>query len=122
VIYIIVGIGGILGSIARYSAGKLIGKYNSSAFPWATFLINILGALLLGVVSALNPNNLLYLLVGEGFLGAFTTFSTFMYEGVSLIKNDKYLNAALYIGITVILGIAGFGLGYFGMKNILFLL
>ncbi|MDF2892377.1 MAG: CrcB-related protein [Clostridia bacterium] len=117
--FIIVGIGGMLGSVARYSAGQLVGRYHHSAFPWATFLVNIVGALLLGAVNALNFNNGLYLLLGEGFLGAFTTFSTFMYEGVSLIKSNQYLNVAIYIVITLILGIAGFGLGYIGMTTVL---
>lgn len=117
--YIIVGIGGILGSVARYSVGRIIGRHNSTGFPWATFLVNITGALLFGAISALNLNSMMYLLAGEGFFGAFTTFSTFMYEGVRLIKGNKHLDAAIYICITMILGIISFRLGYHGMINIL---
>lgn len=111
--YIIVGIGGMLGSVARYSVGRMVNRYNKSVFPYATFAVNIIGALLLGIVSSLHGSGQLYLLAGEGFLGAFTTFSTFMYEGFDLIKNNKYLNAAIYIISTFAVGIVGFSLGYF---------
>lgn len=111
--YLLVGIGGMLGSIARYDIGKRISRYSRTAFPYATFLINITGALLLGIVSSQHGTGQLYLLAGEGFLGAFTTFSTFMYEGFDLIQNNKYLNAFIYITATVVLGILGFGLGYY---------
>lgn len=116
--YIIVGLGGIFGSVARYSVGRLIARYNSTAFPWATFLVNILGALMLGAVSALDVNNTIYLAVGEGFLGAFTTFSTFMYEGFNLIHSNKYLNALIYICTTIALGIVSFILGYYSMLSL----
>lgn len=111
--FLMVGIGGMLGSVARYDVGRCINKYLKSSFPYATFIVNIIGALLLGVVSALHESGQLYLLLGEGFLGAFTTFSTFMYEGVNLIKKNKYLNAAIYISATIILGIIGYAVGYF---------
>lgn len=111
--YILIGIGGMLGSIARYDAGRLIKRYSKSSFPYATFLINITGALLLGMVSRQVSSRQLYLLIGEGFLGAFTTFSTFMYEGFDLIKDNKYLNAVLYISATIVLGCIGFSVGYY---------
>ncbi|MDF2519489.1 MAG: crcB [Clostridia bacterium] len=109
----LVGIGGMLGSLTRYSAGRLINRHIKSAFPYATFIINIVGAFMLGIVSARLSSGELYLLAGEGFLGAFTTFSTFMYEGFDLIKNNKYLNAALYVTATFVLGVIGFGAGYY---------
>jgi CrcB protein len=111
--FLMVGIGGMLGSVARYDLGMRINKYSKSAFPYATFIINITGALLLGIVSAMHDSGQLYLLLGEGFLGAFTTFSTFMYEGVNLIKDNKHLNAFLYIIATVIIGSIGFVIGYY---------
>ena len=117
--YIAVGLGGVLGSVSRYALGKSISRYNRTTFPWATFLINVLGALLLGVVSAIHAGNMLYWTVGEGFLGAFTTFSTFMYEGFSLFNNNKYLNAFIYIATTIVLGIAGYSTSYFCIISIL---
>jgi len=114
---IVVGLGGILGSAARYALGKHISRHNRTAFPWATFVINILGALLLGAVSAIH-SDMVYLAAGDGFLGAFTTFSTLMYEGFSLFTNNRYLNAFIYILTTMVLGVAGYGAGYICMTSL----
>jgi CrcB protein len=104
--YIIVGLGGILGSITRYKLGKIISERSDSTFPIGTFIINISGALLLGIVSRLGLSRGLYALFGDGFLGAYTTFSTFMYEGFNLFQENEILNALTYIGLSMILGVA----------------
>jgi CrcB protein len=109
--YIVVGLGGALGSIVRYSLGKAISSKSSMVFPIATFIINITGAILLGLVSSIGLGGNLYLLMADGFLGAYTTFSTFMYEGFTLIKDKQSLNAIIYIFGSLILGVFGFALG-----------
>ncbi len=109
--YILVGVGGIFGSILRYSLGKYINKNIDKEFPFGTFIINISGAFLLGFVSAVGSNKNLYSLFGDGFCGAYTTFSTFMFEGVTLIKNNKNLNAMCYVILSLALGIIGYYLG-----------
>ena len=110
-----VGIGGVFGSLARYSIGKFIAQRSDSSFPLGTFAVNIAGPLLLGFLMALHTQTNVYMLLGDGFLGAFTTFSTFMYEGIVLFKESEKKNAAAYIAVTVVLGlivyIAGFALG-----------
>ncbi|WMJ86396.1 fluoride efflux transporter CrcB [Anaerocolumna sp. MB42-C2] len=109
---IFVGLGGALGSLTRYQAGKIIsGKY-SIAFPIGTFMINITGAILLGIISSMDAGKNIYLLFGDGFLGAYTTFSTFMYEGFQLFQKNKKLNAFTYIISSLVLGILGYGIGY----------
>lgn len=110
--FILVGVGGALGSIARYSLGKVISEKSKSWFPLGTFVINITGALLLGVLSSRGSSDM-YLLLGDGFLGAYTTFSTFMYEGFNLFQDNKKLNAIIYILISLIFGIIGFSLGFY---------
>lgn len=117
--YLLVGIGGVAGSITRFSLGKYIKGRSKSNFPTGTFLINITGAFLLGILSALDVNKNLYCLLGDGFLGAYTTFSTFMYEGFSLFKDNKKLNAAVYIVISLVLGILGYFAGYTLVKTAL---
>ena len=109
---IFVGIGGALGSLTRYQAGKIISRKYRTTFPIGTFLINITGALLLGIVSSLDTGKNIYLLFGDGFLGAYTTFSTFMYEGFQLFKENKKLNAFTYILSSLLLGILGYTLGF----------
>lgn len=110
--YILVGIGGILGSLSRFKLGKIIVLKTKSTFPIGTFIINITGAFLLGLLTSINYNNSIYSFFGDGFLGAYTTFSTFMYEGFSLFKNNRKLNAVFYMGISIIIGIVGYSIGY----------
>lgn len=109
--YLLVGLGGAFGSLARYRLGKLISIKINSRFPFGTFVINITGAFLLGVVSSKIGNTNWYLLLADGFLGAYTTFSTFMYEGFNLFIGKEMLNAFTYIFASLILGVLGFVLG-----------
>lgn len=114
--YILVGVGGTLGALARYSLGRSILGRSKSWFPVGTFIINITGAFLLGFLTVFQANRYLYLFCGEGFLGAYTTFSTFMYEGFNLYEGRKNLNAYIYIIGSLIIGIAGFFLGFWAGK------
>ncbi len=110
--YILVGIGGIFGSITRYSIGKITGKRRNGDFPVGTFIINITGAALLGIISAKIVNNTLYAFLGDGILGGFTTFSTFMYEGFNLFRGREKLNAFTYMVLSILLGVAFYGIGF----------
>lgn len=109
--YILVGIGGALGSLTRFSLGKLLVQGTQTSYLMTIFFINISGALLLGFVSSLDLPNGALLLMGNGFLGAYTTFSTFMYEGFHLFSDNRK-NAAAYMGGAFILGILGYMLGF----------
>lgn len=106
-----VGMGGALGSLARYQLGRIISKKSNTTFPTGTFIINITGAFLLGVVSSLDTDRNTYLLLADGFLGAYTTFSTFMYEGFNLFREKENMNAFAYILGSLIIGIIGYILG-----------
>ena len=118
--YLLVCVGGAAGSLARYSAGREITKRSKSAFPFGTFIINIAGAFLLGIVSSIHAGTNAYFWLGDGFLGAFTTFSTFMYEGFHLFEDNDLMNAFTYIGVSFILGISGYILGIY-IAGLLFL-
>lgn len=109
---VFIGIGGALGSLVRYQLGRAIVKRSKSKYPAATFLINITGAVLLGLLSGINPAGDISLLLADGFLGAYTTFSTFMYEGFRLFQDSKIKNALVYILSTLALGILGYFVGY----------
>jgi CrcB protein len=109
---IYVGIGGALGSLTRYKLGRLITEKSNTTFPIGTFIVNITGAILLGLLSCLEAKGNVYLLLGDGFLGAYTTFSTFMYEGFSLFQENEKLNAFIYIAGSLFLGIIGFVCGF----------
>jgi len=103
--------GGAAGSLTRYIIGKFVSQKVKDSFPFGTLLINISGAFLLGFLNAFNPAKNIYLFAAEGFLGGYTTFSTFMYEGISLISASKKINALIYIAGTVITGIISFFAG-----------
>jgi fluoride exporter len=109
--YIFVGIGGFFGSTVRYVLGKFISNHAKSEFPLGTFIINITGALLLGILTGAQIDKNLYVLLGDGFLGAYTTFSTFMYEGFNLFQDNEKLNAFIYIIGSLFIGVVGFTIG-----------
>lgn len=109
---VFIGIGGAIGSLARYKLGKVIAEKSSTTFPIGTFIINITGAILLGIISSLDVSKNMYLLLGDGFLGAYTTFSTFMYEGFNLFQENEKMNAFTYILGSLLLGVVGYALGF----------
>lgn len=109
--YLLMGTGGVLGSIARYSIGKFISRHVKDRFPIGTFIINITGAIMLGILTSSQSSTTMYSFLGDGFLGAYTTFSTFMYEGFNLFKDNEKLNAFIYILSSLIIGLIGFSIG-----------
>lgn len=108
---LLVGVGGALGALTRFQFGQMISKKANTGFPFATFIINVSGALLLGFITNATLNSQASLFFCNGFLGAFTTFSTFMYEGFTLFKNQK-VNAFIYIAASLFLGMIGYLIGF----------
>lgn len=113
--WIMIGLGAGAGSVFRYEIGRRIGilksPQNSRNKTTATFVVNMTGAFLLGFFVTLSINGLWWSLLAEGFLGGFTTFSTFMVEGVILIRGNQKMNALVYFLATMVFGIAAFLLG-----------
>jgi fluoride exporter len=113
--WILIGLGAGAGSVIRYEISRRMGNrmspQNSSNKTAATFAVNLTGAFLLGIFVALSINGLWWSLFTDGFLGGFTTFSTFMVEGVILIRGNQRMNALVYFLATMIFGIAAFLLG-----------
>lgn len=115
---VFVGSGGFLGALARYGISGLVHRQaRLTTFPYGTLVVNLLGCLAIGVIAGLvesrqlfGPDFRRFALIGV--LGAFTTFSTFGYETVAMIRDDEYLRAASNAGLHVILGLALVWLGY----------
>lgn len=113
---VLVGIGSCLGGICRYLISLLIG-HPQSGFPWGTFVVNIIGCLLIGILWGVtsrfqNFAQAFSLLLVVGFCGGFTTFSTFSKEGLAMLQTNSYMLFTSYILGSVVLGIAAVALGY----------
>lgn len=99
-IYVYLTVGGMIGTLARFGLGGWIYSWAGTFLPWGTFLINVLGSFLLGYftrtfqVAPVSPE--MRTLLTVGFCGAFTTFSTFSYETVTLMQEGAWARAALY--------------------------
>ncbi len=100
-----IAFGGFIGAICRYAVTNFVKKGSTSHFPLGTFLVNITGSFLLGFLYGADVHPKLYSLLGTGFLGAFTTFSTFNLETVQLFGTRKKWLAFSYVALTYIGGI-----------------
>jgi len=107
----LVGLGGAAGSILRYELGRRIAEKATGTFPLGTFLINISGAMALGLLMNLGLEPGFVLLLGTGFLGAYTTFSTFMYEGFYLYQENDRMKALQYVASSLLIGVIGYMIG-----------
>ena len=113
-----VGLGGFIGANARYLLGGWVASRLGATFPYGTYVINISGSFILGFFLAFADDRAwvapsLRLLFAVGFVGAYTTFSTFEYESMRLLQEREMLLAGLYLigsvltgGIAVVLGMA----------------
>lgn len=113
---LIIGIGGALGAVSRYGIALWVGQRWGRSFPLGTFVINVSGSFLIGLLMTLlaerfsvNPQWRLLLVVG--FLGAYTTFSTFEYETGALLKDGEWAFAMLNVILSVVVGFIALKLG-----------
>lgn len=110
-----VALGSALGGVARFVLGGWMQRA-SSGFPWGTLTINIVGSFVLGWVMRyalavpMRPDTRTFLTVG--ICGGFTTFSTFSYETVMLLRDGQWLRAGSYVAASVLLGLAGVLAGF----------
>ncbi len=120
-ILLYIAFGGALGSVIRYLSGLYLGKWFVFSFPVATFLINVLGSLLIGILFGLlqkfpeHQSELKYMLM-IGFCGGFTTFSAFSLENYHLLQNQQYFLLFLYAFLSVFVGLLAVILGIYLVK------
>lgn len=114
---LIVGLGGCVGSIARYKLGGFVlHRTEAWDFPFSTLSVNLLGCLVIGVLAALVERHDLFsasarLFLFTGILGGFTTFSAFAYEGSFLLRRSLFNAATLYVTLSVIGGLTAVWIG-----------
>ena len=115
---LIVGLGGLLGSMARYKIGGVILHHSASwRFPLSTFVVNVVGCFVIGLLAALVEHRDYFsadarLFLFTGLLGGFTTFSAFGYEGVFLLRRGEIAIAAAYAALSLVCGFAAVWLGF----------
>ncbi|MGR3741190.1 fluoride efflux transporter FluC [Companilactobacillus sp. DQM5] len=109
----VIFLGTAIGAIGRYLLTKHVNFFNYNYKIGATFLINVLGSLLLGMFyKTYGSNSLLYLLLGTGFCGGFTTFSTFNSELIGLMYERKFFVFSMYAFFSYMTGIAAVFIEY----------
>jgi CrcB protein len=114
---VLLAVAAAFGAVARYATDTLCVRALGPRWPWGTFTVNVLGALVLGLLTGLMLHHGLSrdtkAIFGTGFCGAFTTYSTFSYEAVRLAQEQRRATAAGYVALTLIggLGAAAGGLG-----------
>jgi fluoride exporter len=121
-ILLIIGTGGFIGSIARYTLGLLGLKIFQGTFPLGTFAANMLGCFLVGIVFGLFEKDLLSsnwrFFLATGFCGGFTTFSTFSLENIQMLRTGEYFSFSIYAGLSILLGLFLTILGILAVKQI----
>jgi CrcB protein len=122
--YLVIAIGGALGSMARYATGIYVGRWFGAAFPWSTLLINIVGSFLIGAFAEsfalrwdVSQSTRAFFVVG--MCGGYTTFSTFSLDIVTLMNRGEALTAGLYIVASVALGLLALYGGLHAMRLVL---
>ena len=109
---LLVILGGSAGSVARWSTDRAVSARHTTGLPWGTFIINLVGSFVLGLVLGARLGPSWAVLLGTGFCGAFTTFSTFAFEAVRLSETGRRLAAVLYVGGSLAFGLALVTLGW----------
>ncbi len=109
--YVLVFIGGGIGAVMRYWLSAFVPRHVESVFPYGILLVNVIGCFLIGVLMSwseerfvIDPAIRIFLAIG--ILGGFTTFSTFSYETIALLRDAEYLLAGSYVAGSVIFGLS----------------
>jgi CrcB protein len=116
-----VGIGGGVGAICRYLVGREVTERFGGLFPWGTLTVNVTGALLIGILFALLTekgigHEHLRLLLVVGFLGGYTTFSSYTLEAVNLVESGDWGTALLYLAGSNLAGLVACAIGIWSAR------
>lgn len=119
--FLVVGVGSFLGGGCRFLMSKFVQHYAAYSFPTGTFVVNLLGCLLIGILYGLfekgnimNADLRIFLTVG--FCGGFTTFSTFVNENFQLLKDSNYFYMSIYMAFSLFGGLLALYMGHLIIK------
>ncbi|MFA5864706.1 MAG: fluoride efflux transporter CrcB [Phycisphaerae bacterium] len=107
---IYLGLAGAAGALARYALAGVVQRFTNGAFPWGTLVVNLLGCFLFGLIWALAEDRFLIssqtrIILLVGFMGAFTTFSSFAFETTQMLRDSEWLWAGFNIAFQNLIGI-----------------
>jgi fluoride exporter len=111
-VWVGIGVMGAAGAYARFTATAMITRRRPAAFPWGTFSVNLTGGFALGLLTGLSVDRDALLMLGTGFLGGYTTFSTWMVEAQRLGENGDSSNLVLYLAGSLLAGLVTTGAGW----------
>lgn len=117
----IAGIGGFIGTVARFVIARYFQLNYTSVFPWSTFIVNVVGCFLIGIIYGISErgdflSSDVRLFLTVGICGGFTTFSTFSNDAFMLVQEQEWFRFALYTSLSVFLGLAAVFVGRFIIK------
>lgn len=123
--FLLVGIGSFFGGGMRYLVSKVVMQLVPFAFPLGTMTVNLVGCLVIGVLSAMpwtsgTMSQSTKMILTTGFCGGFTTFSTFMNEGSAMMKSGLWFEMAMYVAGSVVLGMLAVAAGYYIGEHFVF--
>lgn len=118
-LYLWIGLGSALGGMARFWCSGVMARLIGETFPWGTLFVNVAGSLLIGFFATITaPDGRLFVdattrqFVMLGFLGGFTTFSSFSLQTLNLMNDGEWLYAGLYVGASVVLCLVAVWIGH----------
>jgi CrcB protein len=111
---LLVFVGAMVGAPLRYLTDRAVQSWHETLFPWGTFTVNLVGCLILGALSGAGSAlpSPVFSLLGTGFCGALTTYSTFSYETVRLVEQKAYFPAVMYVVASVVAGTGAAAVAY----------
>ena len=121
---LVIAAGGALGALMRYGLSQSVYRLLGRDFPYGTLMVNLVGSFLIGIavvytIERAALSELWRVAIIFGFLGAFTTFSTFSYETLALIESGQWLKGLLNIGLSVILCLLATWLGMIATRSLM---
>ncbi|MDP8243985.1 MAG: fluoride efflux transporter CrcB [Candidatus Hinthialibacter antarcticus] len=121
---ILIAVAGAAGTLSRYGLSTLVSSILGSDFPWGTFIVNIVGCFLFGLIWSLEEHHLALgpqtrVIILTGFMGAFTTFSTFIFENNQLLSTSQWIHLSANLVLQILIGLAALAVGIHAARLVL---